>query len=322
MTHRPTRRRRPVALAFLLGATLVTGTAAAADPDSCKTVKMSDPGWTDITSTNGLVGTLLKPLGYNQVVDTLAVPITYDALKNGQISAFLGSWQPAQAKMLDPLKAADKVEVVGHNLQGAKFTLAVPSYVAAAGVKSVDDLAAHADKFGKKIYGIDPGAAANQNILKMIDDKASGFDGWDLVESSEQGMLAQVDRAVRKKGWIVFLAWEPNPMNTKFDLTYLSGGETYLGPNYGSSDVYTLARKGLTSECPNLGRLLRQVAFTIPMENEIMGHILGDGQSGDEAAAAWLKAHPEVLRPWLDGVTTRDGGDGLKAVASALKVSL
>src|SRR5918911_5494757 len=232
MRHRPSHRQRSAALALLLGATLAAGTAAAADPDSCKTVKMSDPGWTDITSTNALVGTVLKPLGYAQVVDTLSVPITYDALKNGQISAFLGSWQPAQAKMLEPLKAAEKVEVVGHNLQGAKFTLAVPSYVAQAGVKTVDDLAAHADKFGKKIYGIDPGAAANQNILKMIDDKASGLDGWDLVESSEQGMLAQVDRAVRKKGWIVFLAWEPNPMNTKFDLTYLSGGETYLGPNY------------------------------------------------------------------------------------------
>src|SRR3954469_20991944 len=75
MTHRPTRRRRPVALAFLLGATLVTGTAAAADPDSCKTVKMSDPGWTDITSTNGLVGTQLQPLGYPQVVVTLFAPL-------------------------------------------------------------------------------------------------------------------------------------------------------------------------------------------------------------------------------------------------------
>src|SRR3954449_3054550 len=173
MRHPAMRARRLLVLSILLAA----GTAAAAEPDSCKTVKMSDPGWTDITSTNGLVGTLLKPLGYTQSVDTLSVPITYDALKNSQGSAFLGSWQPAQAKMLDPLKAADKVEVLGHNLQGAKFTLAVPSYVAAAGVKSVDDLAAHADKFGKKIYGIDPGAAANQNILKMIDDKASGFDG-------------------------------------------------------------------------------------------------------------------------------------------------
>ena len=189
-------------------------------------------------------------------------------------------------------------------------------------MKSVDDLAAHADKFGKKIYGIDPGAAANQNILKMIDDKASGLEGWDLVESSEQGMLAQVDRASRKKGWIVFLAWEPNPMNTKFDLTYLSGGETYLGPNYGSSDVYTVARKGLSAECPNLAKLLGQVTFTIPMENEIMGHILEDGQTGDQAALAWLKAHPEVVKPWLAGVTTRDGGDGLKAVASALGLSL
>ena len=32
---------------------------AHADGDSCRTIHMSDPGWTDITSTNGVTGVLL-----------------------------------------------------------------------------------------------------------------------------------------------------------------------------------------------------------------------------------------------------------------------
>ena len=41
-----------------------------------------------------------------------------------------------------------------------------------------------------------------------------------------------------------------------------------------------------------------------------MGAILDDGEDPDDAAEAWLKANPEVLEPWLEGVTTRDGGRG------------
>lgn len=318
----PRPRRRPIrrlaVLATAAGLALAPGAARAADPEGCATVRMSDPGWTDITSTNALLGTVLEALGYQQKVDTLSVPITYQSLKNDQIDAFLGSWQPAQASMLDPLKASGEVEVLGKNLSGIRFTLAVPAKVAAAGIKSVDDLAANADRFGRKIYGIDPGAAANNNILKMIQTRTHGLDGWELVESSEQAMLAQVDRATRREEWIVFLAWEPHPMNVKFDLTYLSGAEEVFGPNFGASDVYTLSRAGLAAECPNLGRLLRQATFTVPMENEIMAAILDQGTDANQAAAAWLKANPDTVKPWLDGVTTRDGKDGLQAVTAAL----
>jgi glycine betaine/proline transport system substrate-binding protein len=301
----------------LTGLLLAAAPAIAADPDSCATVRMSDPGWTDITSTNGILGTLLAPLGYTQKVETLAPPVTFESLKNGQIDVFLGNWMPAQKTFIEPLTAAKAIDVIRPNLDGIRFTLAVPTYVAAAGVKDFADLAKHADQFDHKIYGIGPGAPANQNIQKMIDAKDFGLDGWSLVESSEQGMLSQVDRATRNKNWIVFLAWEPNPMNTKYPLTYLSGGDAYFGPNYGSATVYTVTRRDLSQNCPNLARLLSQLAFTVDMENQIMG-TLGDASDGKAAAAQYLKAHPDLLAGWLAGVTTRDGQDGLTAVRAAL----
>jgi len=308
---------RVIALA-LTGLLLAATPAAAADPESCATVRMSDPGWTDITSTNGIIGTLLEPLGYTQKVDTLAVPVTFESLKNGQIDVFLGNWMPAQKRFIEPLTAEKAIEVIRPNLDGIRFTLAVPDYVAQSGVKDFADLAKHADQFGRKIYGIESGAPANQNIQKMIDAKDFGLDGWSLVESSEQGMLSQVDRAVRRKEWVVFLAWEPHPMNTKFQLAYLSGGDAYFGPNYGGATVYTVTKRDLSKNCPNLARLLSQLTFTVDMENQIMGSILDDGMDGRTAAAKYLKAHPDPLAGWLAGVTTRDGQDGLAAVRAAL----
>ena len=68
-------------------------------------------------------------------------------------------------------------------------------------------------------------------IQDMIDKDAFGLKGFEVVESSEQGMLAQVTRADRKKQAIVFLGWEPHPMNSSFKLTY-QGLYLYLSANW------------------------------------------------------------------------------------------
>ena len=303
-----------VALAFTLA--LAAG-ASAAEPAKCKLVRMSDPGWSDISATNGVLGTLLKGLGYEQKVETLAVPVTYKSLGEGLIDVFLGNWMPAQKKFVDPLIAEGKMEVVYKNLSGVKFTLAVPDYVHEGGVKTVEDISKFADKFGRKIYGIEPGAPVNQNMQAMIKAGDYGLSGWEVVESSEQAMLAQVERASRQKNWIVFVGWQPHPMNTKLRMQYLSGGEKTFGANYGSSDVFTVARKGYTAECPNMARLLKQASFTIDMENELMAQAAG-GKKPEDAAAAWLKANPATMEPWLQGVTTFDGKEGLPAVKKSL----
>jgi glycine betaine/proline transport system substrate-binding protein len=134
-------------------------------------------------------------------------------------------------------------------------------------------------------------------------------------------MLAQVARATRSEEPIVFLGWEPHPMNANFDLTYLSGGDDVFGPNYGGATVYTNVRAGYLDECPNVGQLLQNLKFTLEMESEIMGAILDEGQAPEDAASAWLKEHPDVLDSWLEGVTTFEGEPGLLAVKEHLGVS-
>lgn len=292
--------------------------ATAADAPTCKSIRLSDPGWTDITSTNAIASTLLTALGYEPDVKTLSVPIGYESMKNGDIDVFLGNWMPAQQKFIDALDEAKAAEVLATNLTGAKFTLAVPTYVSAQGVKDFKDLAANADKFGSEIYGIEPGAPANANIQKMIDADDFGLKGWTVVESGEQAMLAQVKRAESGEKWIVFLAWAPHPMNETFDLTYLSGGDAYFGPNFGGAEVRTLARTGWSADCPNAAAFFRNLTFDLAMENAMMGKILDEGEDPQAAAEAWLKDNPDAIGPWLDGVTTFDGQPGLPAVKAAL----
>ena len=262
---------------------------------------------------------LLEALGYAPEVKTLSVPIGYQAMKDGQIDVFLGNWMPAQQHFRDDLDAAKAAEVIGQNLDGAKFTLAVPTAKATElGIADFKDLAAHGDAFEEKIYGIETGAPANQNLQKMIDAGDFGLGDWALVESGEQAMLAQVTRAEKSGDAMVFLAWAPHPMNTAHELTYLAGGDAYFGPDYGGATVWTLARTGWAAGCPNAARLFSQLVFSIDLENEMMGKILDDGAKPDAAATETLKAHPDLLAPWLDGVTTLDGQPGLPAVQKAL----
>ena len=306
-------------LALLLPTILAT-TVQAADVDSatCHTVRMSDPGWSDINATNALAGTLLTGLGYKQEVKNLSVPVGFQGLKTKQLDVFLGNWLPAQAPVLSKFTSDGSVETLTTNLASAKFTLAVPDYVAAAGVKSFKDLAKFRDKFDHKIYGIAPGSPANQNLQKMLKQKDFGLDGWSLVESSETGMLTQVDRAVKSKQWVVFLGWEPHVMNTHYKLTYLSDGDAYFGPNYGSATVNTLTRKNFTAECPNVAKLFSNLQFTVDVENNVIKRISDDKQDIATAAKDELKQHPELLAKWLKDVKTVDGKDGLAAVNKSL----
>ncbi len=153
----------------------------------------------------------------------------------------------------------------------------------------------------------------------MIASGSFGLDGFEVVESSEQGMLAQVARANERGEPIVFLGWEPHPMNANFELTYLTGGDDWFGPDLGGATVLTNTRAGYVTECANVGQFLKNLKFTLAMENEIMGAILNDGADPQAAAKAWLSGRGDVYAAWLDGVTTNDGGDALAAVDAALK---
>jgi glycine betaine/proline transport system substrate-binding protein len=315
------RDMRKTLLMMTAVATLAAGAARAAEPASCKTVRFADVGWTDITATTAAVSAVLKGLGYTPKVDVLSVPVTYTSLKNKNIDVFLGNWMPTMEADRKPYVEDKSVEVIEPaNLEGAKYTLAVPAYTYEAGLKTFQDIGKFSKQLSGKIYGIEPGNDGNRLILDMIKADKFGLKDFQLVESSEQGMLAQVERATKRKEPVVFLGWEPHPMNTKFKINYLEGGDDVFGPNLGGATVYTNVRAGFLDECPNVGRLIRNLRFDLTMENQIMGSILFDKVEADKAAAAWLKSNPKVLDGWLKDVTTIDGKPGLPAVKASLGI--
>ncbi len=294
--------------------------SALADDASCKTVRFADVGWSDIAATTGMASVVLEGLGYKPTVTIASIPIAFAGMKKKQIDVFLGYWNPSMTPQIEPFVKAGDIKVLETpNLVGAKYTLAVPTYLYDKGLKTFADIAKFEKDLGGKIYGIEPGNDGNALIAGMIKDNKFGLKSFKMVESSEAGMLVEAQRAAKAQKAIVFLGWEPHPMNVQMKMSYLQGGDDIFGPNLGEAKVYTAIPPSYETRCPNVATFLKNLQFTTDMENQVMVPIL-EKVKPNVAARNFLKKNPAVLDKWLNGVKTLDGKDGAAAVKGALKV--
>ncbi|WP_426143499.1 choline ABC transporter substrate-binding protein [Pseudomonas sp. DWP3-1-2] len=301
------------------GVLMLGSTAAlAAEPAACQNVRMGVVNWTDVIATSAVAQVLLQGMGYDVKQTSAAQQIVFGGLRDGRLDIFLGYWKPAMDKNIAPFVEANQVKVLDKpSMSDAQATLAVPDYVAAGGLKTFGDIAKFKDKLGGKIYGIEPGTGANTNIKDMIAKNQFGLGGFQLVESGEAGMLAAVQRAVKRNEWVVFVGWTPHPMNINMKIDYLTGSEDVFGPQEGAATVSVVTAPDYAQRCPNVSKMLSNLTFTAAQESQMMVPIM-DRKAPDDVAKQWLKDHPEDLQRWLAGVQTFDGKEAAPAVVAAI----
>lgn len=290
------------------------------DNASCLNVRIADTGWSDVSATTAVAEIILSALGYKTNIFVLSLPVAYMGLRNKDLDFFLGNWMPTQKQDIQVFLDEGSLKQIHQNLLGARFSLAVPDYVYEQGVHSFADLERHYKDFSGKIYGIEPGNDGNRLISAMIEKNAFGLKNWELVESSEQGMLVSVEQAVQNHEWIAFLAWAPHPMNITMNIHYLSGGDEYFGANFGAASVHTVTRSDYQQECPNLYNFLTRLTFTVEAENYLMNLMSNKGLSAQEAALVWLKDYEAIALDWLKGVKDSKGNSGAKAFLDVIQV--
>lgn len=298
---------------------MLFSTATWAEPGRCRQPRLATVGWADVVATTGVAQTLLQALGYRPSLVTASQQMIFAGMEKQQIDVFLGYWKPVMDDNIRPFLERRAVKVVQPPLlPDAVASLAVPSYTAAAGLKTFADIARFREQLNGQIYGIEPGSGANTTLNRLISENRFGLGGFHLIESSEAAMLAMLQRAVRQHKPMVFVAWKPHPMNLRFQLTYLTGSRDAFGPNEGAASVSAVIAPGYQQECPNIARLLHNLRFDAGGVGELMEPIMNHGEP-TEVARGWLKKHPGRLRDWLDGVTTLDGQNGLAAVQAQLR---
>lgn len=199
----------------------------AAEPAACKNVRLGVVNWTDVIATSAMAQVLLDGLGYQTKQTSASQQIIFAGIRDKRLDMFLGYWNPIMTQTITPFVDAQQVKVLDKpSLEDARATLAVPKYLYDKGLKTFADIHKFEKELGGKIYGIEPGSGANTQIKAMITKNQFDLGKFQLVESSEAGMLAAVDRAVRRKEAVVFFGWAPHPMNVNIQMAYLARART------------------------------------------------------------------------------------------------
>ncbi len=241
----------------------------------------------EIASTN-VLKIVFEEAGYDVELSAVDAGPLYQAVANGDVDCTVSAWLPAtQANYWD--EYGDDIDLVGHNLDGAKIGLVVPTYATIDSIEEMNDVA---DQFDGKIIGIEPGAGIMQNTEEAIE--AYDLD-YELVPSSSAGMAAELSKAYANEEWIAVTGWTPHWKFARFDLKYI---EDPLGIYGGEEFIGTLARQGLSEDMPEAYGILERFYWT-PADMEEVMLAIEDGTPDEEAAQAWVDAHPEQVSAWI-----------------------
>jgi glycine betaine/proline transport system substrate-binding protein len=121
-----------------------------------------------------------------------------------------------------------------------------------------------------------------------------GLDDYTLLSASDAAMTAAIDRAVRRDEWIVATAWNPHWMFASWDLRYLEDPKGVLG---GGEEVHGIDRAGFEEDYPQAAAFLFNYKLDLAELETIM--LEATKTSSEEAAAAYLEAHPELIDEWV-----------------------
>ncbi len=287
------------AVTLALGA---MNSASAAEPDhdfNCDSVHFGQPNWTGVSIKTDTATWMLEQISYDTETTSASLPIVYQAMTDQEIHVLLAQWMPSQREQYREYGIDGALDVVSPNLVGGRYTVAVPDYVYEAGVTSLEDLDDHKEQFGGEIFGIEPGSGGNDTIEKMIEDDYAGLGDWDLVASSEPGMLSEVSKRERDGEWIAFLGWAPHPMNINHDMEYLAGGAEYWGPNKGEVIVNTVTPTGYAWACSNMGQFLDNYNWTVEEQSLAMGYVSNDDMDPLEAGKKVIRENPHMIERWF-----------------------
>lgn len=287
-------------LTLLIGSSVGLATAQ----EAVQEVRFGYVEWPEAVMKTQVVADVLEALGYATTAQSLSVPLVLKGVSTGDLDVFLETWLPSMESMVTPYLDDGSITMSAHNLEGTLYRAAVPTYVYEAGVTSLADLDAHADEFGREYYGIEPGNDGNEIMRRAIEADTYGLSGWQLVESSEQGMLQMVERATQRGEWIVFSGWQPHWMNSAFEMSYLDDPEDIWG---GEGFVATVANTQFLEANPNLARFFEQVSVSLETQGDWIDQYGRQGRDPEEVAREWITTNLASVTDWVDGVTTVSG---------------
>ncbi|HKL75528.1 MAG TPA: glycine betaine ABC transporter substrate-binding protein [Halanaerobiales bacterium] len=299
-----------IAVFLMIG--LLSGNTMAQDD----TITLGEGDWPGIRAKNSVVEVIIESMGYEVERMTARDPLIHQGLTQGDVDIHLGSWMPQILDMREKYKG--DYDYVTQNMTEGLYTLAVPQYVWEEGVKTQADLQKYPEKFDKKIYVGPNGWASSKKMNEAKENNIYGLGDWSIINSSQSAMMAQIEKSIDNKDWIVFAGWRPHWMNSAYNLKYLEDPKRLWESPY--SWVDTLVRKGFEDDYPQVYRFLQQFRVNVEDNDKWIYEIGYNERDGEEVAREWLSNNIIEVRRWLSMVETKDGQDAYNVLKEELGI--
>jgi glycine betaine/proline transport system permease protein/glycine betaine/proline transport system substrate-binding protein len=302
-----------------------TQTETPAEPASAEPIKaiFADADWDSIRFHNA-VAMFIGAAAYNIVGEEITgtTPVTYNALKTGDIDVYMEIWSDNLPTYKEDLAAGAFQELsvnFGDDMQG----FYVPRYViegdASRGVealapdlKSVADLTKYSSVFPEpddpskgRIYGAISGWAIDEVMRNKYDFYGLDKDFNYIDPGSGTALAASISAAYEKGEPIAAYYWEPTWIMGKYDMVLLEDApyadDLFLKGECACPAVPVTVgvSNGFFEAAPDYCAFLSNYETSSALTSEALTYMQDQGASEADTAIWFLTQHDELLDQWL-----------------------
>jgi glycine betaine/proline transport system substrate-binding protein len=253
--------------------------------------------WDENVANSTLIKVILEDeFDYEGVDLKLADDVrpAFEGVASGETDAFLDVWMPNHEGLVKEVEDEVRLSEEPWYTGQTEYGIAVPSYM--KGVESIADLnSSGADM----IIGIEPGAILMQRIgERVIPEYRLDLS---LVESSTPAMLSELQTAYELQEPIVFLAWSPHWMNSKYDFRYLQDPKNAIGNLDEPARLLTVTRKGFEEDDPVAYALIDAMKLDEKQVNTLELAI-NEAEDPERGVRNWLEKeeNQDAIQPWIE----------------------
>lgn len=283
---------------LISGAGAIFASSALGQTAKARSVILGQVSLSFYAVTGSVVHEVLERLGHS--VDLRQGPHEeiFPLLGDGQIDLMAAAWLPEGHRTYWTRYGGQALEI-GKLYEGARFFWAVPDYVPANEVSSIEDLGkpSVANRMGKVIQGIGKGATITTVSQKAIDAYGLGKLGYSLRPGVQADWTGAFNSAVAERRWIVFPTWAPQYLNRGGQLRVLADPRGVLGT---ANRAALVAPRGRFQVLPERTRtVLTRIKLGLDGVTDMDWLVNIEKQSPREAARTWMRANESRLSDWF-----------------------
>ncbi|OZI32669.1 glycine/betaine ABC transporter [Bordetella genomosp. 1] len=263
-------------------------------------------------ATAAVVCAVLRRLGHEVSRSFAPHEEAFAQLRSGAVDMVASAWLPSSHGVYRQ-RVEEVVRTRAFGLHYEPYALwGVPDYVPAEVVAAVADLLKPEvrSRMIPLIQGIGPGAGITRFSIRMMQAYGLSDAGYRFQTGTQEECFTAFERASAAGQWIVVPLWHPQFLHARHSIRELRDPLGLLG---GTDRAVLLAREDRVAALPAAHlAVLDRIRLSNPIVAQLDHAISREAKTADQAAAAWLAAHPELLAAWLSA----DAPDGAATPAA------